>query len=109
MRTLKFIVNGQTVTQDPTCSFDGLVPGTDGYLQAEFAFSPEWESTVKVVGFFSNMGREYAPQLLNNNRTCVIPTDALRNRIFKIQVIGKNEKYTIRTNKLTVAQKGGNV
>lgn len=109
MRTLKFNVSGQTIAQDPTCNFDGLVPGTEGYLQAEFTFSSEWESAVKVVGFFSNMGREYTPQVLNDGKTCVIPTDALRNRIFKLQVIGKNEKHTLRTNKLTVTQKGGNV
>lgn len=109
MRTLKFIVNGQTITQDPTCDFTGLVPGTEGYLQAEFVFSPEWESVVKVVGFFSNMGREYEPRLLNNSKTCVIPTDALKNRIFKIQVIGKNGTYKIKTNKLAVEQKGGSV
>lgn len=106
-RTLRFIINGQTITQDPSCDFSGLFPGTENYLQAEFDFSQEWESTVKVVGFFSDMGREYEPQALNSNKTCVIPTDALKNRIFKIQIIGKNNKYTLRTNKLAVVQKGG--
>ena len=107
MRTLKFIVNGQTIMQDPSCDFTGLIPGTEGYLQAEFVFSTEWESAVKVVGFFSNMGREYEPRLLKDSKTCVIPTDALKNRIFKIQVIGKNGEYTLRTNKIAVDQKGG--
>ena len=39
MRTLKFIVDGQILRQDPTCDFSNIVPGTEGYLIAEFAFS----------------------------------------------------------------------
>ena len=108
MRTLKFIVEGQTIAQDPSCDFSGLLPGTEDYLRAEFTFSKEWESAAKVVGFFSNMGREYEPRVLNNGKSCTIPTDALKNRVFKIQVIGKNKVHTLRTNKLVVEQKGGN-
>ena len=40
MRTLKFIVEGQIIKQDPSCDFTNLVPGTEGYLRAEFSFSP---------------------------------------------------------------------
>lgn len=107
MRTLKFIVNGQTIVQDPACNFDGLYPGSEGYLKAEFAFDKEWENTVKVVGFFSNMGREYEPRLLKDSKTCIIPTEALKNRIFKIQVMGKRGDHKIVTNKVTINQKGG--
>ena len=39
MRTLKFIVEGQIIKQDPNCDFSNLVPGTEGYLRAEFSFS----------------------------------------------------------------------
>lgn len=28
MRTLKFIVEGQAIKQDPNCDFSGLIPGT---------------------------------------------------------------------------------
>lgn len=107
MRTLKFIVNGQTIKQDPTCNFNGLYPGSEGYLRAEFTFDKEWENTVKVVGFFSNMGREYEPCVLNDNKTCVIPTDALKNRVFKIQVMGKRGDRRLVTNKVAISQKGG--
>lgn len=107
MRTLKFVVNGQIIKPDPTCNFNGLYPGSEGYLEAEFTFDKEWENTVKVVGFFSNMGREYAPQPLKDGKTCVIPTDALKNRVFKIQVIGKTADRKLITNKLAINQKGG--
>lgn len=107
MRTLKFIVNGQTITKDSTCDFEGLYPGSEGYLQAEFAFDKEWENTVKVAGFFSNMGKEYEPRLLKDGKTCTIPTEALKNRIFKIQVMGKSGDRKLITNKLAINQKGG--
>ena len=51
MRTLKFIVEDQIIRPDPNCDFSGLVPGTKGYLKAEFAFSKAWDEYVKVAGF----------------------------------------------------------
>ena len=109
MRTLKFIVDGQSIKQNPSCDFSGLVPGTEGYLKAEFSFSPDWDNTVKVAGFFSNMGKEYEPQILKDGQSCIIPAEALKNRIFKVQVIGKRGDYKIITNKVTVSQNGGKV
>lgn len=106
MRTLKFIVDGQTIKPDPKCDFTGLVPGTKQHLQAEFTFSNEWKNAAKVVGFYSRLGKEYPPQTLNRGRTCTIPIEALQKRIFKLKVIGQNG---LVTNKLTVDQKGGNV
>ena len=107
MRTLKFIVNGQTIKQDPACNFDGLYPGSEGYLRAEFTFDKAWENTVKVAGFFSNMGKEYEPRLLKDGKTCIIPVDALKKRVFKIQVMGKQGERKIVTNKVEINQKGG--
>lgn len=109
MRTLKFIVDGLTIKPNPSCDFSGLVPGTEGYIQAEFSFSPEWNGTVKAVGFFSNMGREYEPQVLKDGKTCMIPAEALEKRIFKVRVIGKGNDFKLVTNKLVVWQNGGNV
>lgn len=107
MRKLKFMVNGQILEQDPNCDFGGLVPGTDGYLQAEFAFSPAWAGCAKVVSFYSALGKEYEPQLLTNGKSCNIPPEALEKRVFKIRVTGKNQDgSTIVTNKLAVSQKG---
>lgn len=107
MRTLRFIVEGQSLKQDPTCDFSGLYPGSEGLLQAEFTFDKKWESAIKVVGFFSNLGREYEPHLLKDGKTCVIPAEALKNRVFKLRVIGKIGEQKIITNKLAVDQKGG--
>ena len=107
MRTLKFVVDGQIIKQDPNCDFSGLVPGTEGYLQAEFLFTPEWNDCVKVAAFYSMMGVEYDPQILSDNNTCTLPTEALKLRNFKIQVVGKGQNKTLTTNKVTVSQNGG--
>lgn len=106
MRTLKFIVNDQIVTPDPNCSFDDLVPGSEGYLQAEFSFSPEWTGYTKVAGFYSNIGVEYEPQKLVDNK-CMIPAEALEKRVFKVQVVGGKGEQRLRTNKVAVHQNGG--
>lgn len=107
MRTLKFVVNGLTIQPDPSCDFTGLFPGTEADIQAEFSFSPEWKSRVKVAAFWSMMGSEYPPQALNNNKTCMIPGEALKRPAFKIQILGRSNGTTVRTNALTVYQKGG--
>ena len=108
MRTLKFIVEDQLIRQDPNCDFSGLVPGTQGYLRAEFSLSSEWYGYAKVIGFYSMMGKEYEPQRLDDNSSCVIPAEALARQKFKIQVIGRHRSGTkLKTNKVTVSQDGG--
>lgn len=107
MRTLKFIVNDQTIAKDPNCNFDGLVPGSEGYLQAEFSFSSEWNGCRKVAAFYSRFGKEYQPQMLEDGKTCMIPTDAIKKAYFKIQVLGKKDNVGLVTNKLEIHQNGG--
>lgn len=108
MRTLKFIVDDQIITQDPNCDFSGLVPGTEGYLKAEFSFSPEWNDCVKLASFYSAMGKEYTPKVLMDGKSCIIPTEALAKKTFKVQVIG-GTPYNVKltTNKVNVVQNGG--
>lgn len=107
MRVLRFIVDGQIVSQDPTCDFSDLVPGSIGYLQAEFVFSSEWKGCVKAASFYSASGRECGAEILKDGKTCVIPAAALAKRMFKVQVTGKREGLKITTNKVAVSQNGG--
>ena len=106
MRYLKFNVNRQIIEQDPSCDFSDLVPGSEGYLKAEFSFSPEWNKTVKVAEFRRN-GVECPPQVLEDGKTCTIPAEALKGRTFSIRVIGKKSDTKITTNKVKVCQDGG--
>lgn len=107
MRILRFIVDEQIISQDVNCDFDNLVPGTEGYIIAEFIFSSAWKDCVKVASFYSTLGREFEPQVLKDGRTCVIPAEALKNRTFSIKVTGKKDNYKIVTNKVVVVQRGG--
>ena len=107
MRTLKFIVDKQSLTKDPDCDFSGLVPGTEGYIEAQFSFSPEWNNCVKVAGFYTPMGQELTPQVLKDGRSCLIPAEALARNSFKINVLGKRSDIKLTTNKVTISQNGG--
>lgn len=105
MRTLRFIVEGQVISKDPDCDFNDLVPGSSGYIQAEFIFSSEWNNCVKVAGFTSGI-KEHAIEL-KDGKTGVIPGVVLKNKAFGVRVLGKNDKYKLTTNKLIVRQNGG--
>lgn len=41
MRTIKFVISGQSIKNDPSCDFSGIVPVTSGYLRAEFTFDAD--------------------------------------------------------------------
>ena len=107
MRTLKFIVNGQTITLDPECDISNLIPGTNGYVQAKFTFSREWDRCIKVAAFYSNLGKEYEPQLVNEQNLCKIPEEALKKPAFKVQILGKHRGRNFQTNTTIVYQRGG--
>lgn len=107
MRTLKFLVNGQIITCDPECDFTGLIPGSEGYLQAEFTFSSEWDGCTKVATFWSATNKEYPPQLLKDGKSCQIPAEALAKYAFRVGAIGKKKNMRLTTNTVAVAQNGG--
>lgn len=106
MRTLKFIVNGQLIEKDPKCNFEGLVPGSTGYLQAEFSFSNEWKGFAKAASFRSVLGNEYPPQMLKDGKTCIIPEEALKKRWFFIKIHGLKNDEMLVTNKVSVVLSG---
>ncbi len=103
MRTLKFVVEGQNIIQDPSCDFSGLYPGTKGYLKAEFKFSPEWKDCRKAA-VFEMLRNEYPVPLIENS--CEIPAEALTWKTFSVQAVGERDGYRITTNKVEVKQNG---
>lgn len=108
MRALKFVVDGQILKQDPRCDFSNLVPGSENYLKVEFSFDKEWAGCIKVAGFYSVMGQEYEPQILDENGSCPIPSEATKRKAFTIKVIGQRpDGFKITTNKVTINQNGG--
>lgn len=108
MKTLRFIVDDQIIRKDPNCdAFSSLIPGSSGYVTAEFTFSKGWYGFTKVAAFYSPLGFEYPARLLYDGATCVIPFEALKKRSFKVQVIGQKDDVKIKTNKVAVSQNGG--
>lgn len=108
MRVLEFIVEDQILTKNPSCDFENLVPGTEGYLQARFSFSPAWNGFVKAAAFWRG-NRECEPQLLKDGYTCMISTDALEGKSFGVSVVGKQGEKVLITNRVKVNQNGGGV
>lgn len=104
MRTLEFVVTGQTLEQKPDCDFSGLVSGSDGYIYAKFYFSEDWSGCSKTVEFSSG-NHDYPSQMLNRSDECKIPQEALARTIFRIQVIGKKSNLKLTTNRLLVTQR----
>lgn len=107
MRTLRFIVDGETITADPSCDFTGLFPNKNSEIRAEFVFPPEWNRRVKVAAFWSMLDNEYPPKVLEDDNTCMIPEEALAKPAFKIQILGRNRGLPFKTNTVTVYQRGG--
>lgn len=107
IRTLKFIVNGQIIEKDPKCDFSGLVPGTEQYLKVEFSFSPEWTGYDKVVQF-KRFKTEFTPQILVDGKSCLIPADALKQKMFNIKILGRKGNVKLKTNSILIVQDGGN-
>lgn len=107
MRTLRFLIEGRTIKQDPTCDFSGLFPAKNSNICAEFIFSSEWNDKVKVAAFWSMLDQEYTPQALNAQNMCTIPKEAFSRASFKIQVLGMKGSKKLSTNKLVILQTGG--
>lgn len=103
MRTLKFLVYGQRIEKEPNCNFNGIVPGTKGYLKASFVFSEEWKNCKKAA-VFSILGKQHPVPIING--TCNIPESVLVRNSFEVKVVGENEGYRITTNRLEVEQNG---
>lgn len=109
MRTLKFIVENQILKPDPGCDFSNLVPGGKECAKLEFSFSSDWNGYARGVEFSSALGKSFTPKALVDGRACIVPTEALARRVFKIRVVGKKGDTMITTNKLAVKQNGGEV
>lgn len=102
-RTLRFIVNGQSIVKDPMCDFSKISPGTSGYLKAQFSFSNEWNGC-KMAASFWCLGKEYGAILKCGE--CFIPKEALQWSNFSVSLTGISGNYKITTNKVLVNQEG---
>ena len=102
-RILEFDVNAQRLTKKRSCDFSNIVAGSVGYLKAKFYFSQnEWRGCRKAASFW--VDEKETAVLLDENDTCVIPTEVLVGNLFSVSVIGVRPNYRIATNKTKVKQ-----
>lgn len=106
MRVLKFDVSELNIEKNPGCDFGGLVPGTEGYLKAEFSFTRDWDGYVRAVSFYDGI-TEYAIAL-EDGKSCIIPGEVTKRPAFGIKVTGKKSNGVMITNRIIVTQNGGN-
>ena len=100
-RVLKFKVDKQVIKKEG--DFSGIVKGSQGYLAAEFSFSPDWSGCKVVASFFIDDQEHPVPI---NNRRCMIPDEVLTGDYFRVQAVGMKNNQIIKTNKVLVRQEG---
>lgn len=105
MRTLRFLVNGQNLKKDPACDFSFIVPGSSGYLFAEFVFSNEWSDKLKVAEFRKRPDSECFPKKIIRGK-CEIPKEILDESMWCVKVVGKKNNILLPTNIISVRQAG---
>lgn len=105
MRILQFIVNGQKIEKNPSCDFSFIVPGSSGYLFAEFGFSDEWADKMKVAEFRKDPNSECFSKKIINGR-CEIPSEVLDGYMWCVKVVGKKQDVILPTNTISVRQGG---
>ena len=103
MRILKFLIDGQKITPDPDCDFSGIVPGTAGYLYAQFSFSDDWNGLVKAAEFKKYQTAEPYPVAIRNGM-CRIPEEVLSGKGWRVRVYGKRGSIRICTAESIVRQ-----
>lgn len=104
MRTLKFVVEGQSLRKDPACDFSGIVKGSKGYLQCSFSLSREWYGCKIATSFWSYDKEIDAAAVVHG--VCQIPDDVTDRRRFGISLTGVKDGYRITTNKVWIEQEG---
>lgn len=104
MRTLKFVVDEQSLRKDPACDFSGIVKGSKGYLQCSFSFSKEWTGCKVAASFWSYDKEIDAAAVIHG--VCQIPDGVTDCRRFGVSLTGIKDGYRITTNKVWIGQEG---
>ena len=105
MRTLKFIINSQQISPDPSCDFSGIFPGTAGYLKVHFSFSAEWSGMAKVAEFRKYACDSPVPIPIVHGE-CMVPAEVTGGKTWLVKVIGKRGYVILTTGNCKVEQEG---
>ena len=104
-RVLMFKATEQELIKDPSCSFEGVVSGTRGYLRARFSFDRAWNGCARIA-VFRKLLDEY-PVILQGD-SCEIPAEVLDWDKFSVRIVGRRKDgSTLTTNEVEVEQQRG--
>lgn len=103
MRILEFRVEGQRLRKSDSCDFNGIVPGTVGYLKLHFTFDGDWYDCNKIC-IFDTLTKSVPVKI--ENGYCLVPEEVSSSSNFYISLIGKKvgENYLVKTNKELVGE-----
>lgn len=101
MRLLNFIVHGQTLSQDPECSFDDIIAGSKKYIKINFKFDKEVDKYRKIASFSDGTIKEYMPII---DGECSFPESLASKKYVRIGVLLIFKKQYIPTNTITIRQ-----
>lgn len=100
MRTLDFLVDGQTLIRQG--DFSKIVKGSKGYLQCKFDFSEDW-STYQVAAIFEY--KETTKLVQVENSICDVPDEVTDGGYFTLRLLGvKTSDQYFYTEKLLIEQ-----
>lgn len=105
MRTLRFVVDAQKISPNPSCDFSCIVPGTAGYLKVHFSFSAEWSGMVKVAEFRKYLCDEPVSVPIINGE-CAVPDTVTGSKAWYVKIIGKRGDVILPTCNCKVEQEG---
>lgn len=75
-------------------------------MRLKISFPPKWDRAAKVMAFYTREHKECEPQIIEND-SCAIPSEALKDLVFFVEILGKKNGEIMRTDKLTISQIGG--
>lgn len=102
MRILPFIVSGQKLSKNG--DFSNIIRGSKGYLKCKFDFEGDDWDGYNIIAIFKTKDKEYG-ELLNADKTCMIPDEVTDFPSFKLSLIGISGDKRIITNKELIEQK----
>lgn len=74
-------------------------------MRIKINFPSEWDRAAKVMAFYTREHKECTPQVIEND-SCIVPLEALKDLVFFVEILGKKNGKTMKTNRASIYQNG---
>ena len=108
MRTLELTVTEENSIEYIVSLRDPVLSRTQVGLpmRMKINFPPSWDRAAKVMAFYTRDHKECTPQVIEND-SCVVPLEALKDLVFFVEILGKKNGITMKTNRASIFQTNG--